>query len=109
MGGSVEGTAGAAAPIGTGAMKIALMVAAAMEGIMMRGIGTMMSEVGGPGAEARGVGGVVVGALVGEGIGAQLGKVVLKGEPKLSNGIGKGSRQNLLTRTTKVIVMMAID
>lgn len=107
MGSTVTGTAGAVAPTGTEAMRITVMVAVAMEGTIMTEINTMMSEAGGPGAEAQDGGGDV-GVLVGGGIGARLGKAVLKGGPKLSNGIGKESRQNRLTRTIKVIVMMTM-
>lgn len=97
------GIAEAAVPRGTAVMKTAHMVAVVMEDNMMTGIGIMKNEEEGLGAEVRGIRGVVAEALEGEGTGAQLERVVLKGEPKLSNGTGKENRQNLLTRIITLI------
>ena len=40
------------------------------------------------------------------GLGVQSGKVALKEEPRLSNGIGKGNKQNLIISTTMTTMKM---
>lgn len=95
--GKVEAEAEAEVPTGTAAMKIALMVVAVtVEGMMMIGITTKVGERGIE-AQVLVVGGAGAGAQVARGIIVLLGKEVKRGEPKLSNGIGRGKRQNVLT------------
>ncbi|KAH0466786.1 hypothetical protein IEQ34_004024 [Dendrobium chrysotoxum] len=103
IGGIIEAAVGVIVLIDVVTMKI-------KEGIsVIIGIGNMMIEAGGLGAEVLVIGKDVVGAPGAGIIEAQLGKVVLKGGPKLSNGTGKAKRQNMLTSLAISITMVAMD
>lgn len=107
--GIAEAEAEVAVPSGIVVMKNAIMGAmgAAVKVDVMTRESTTMMIVGGPGAEALDVAeGEEAGVLVAGGIGAQLGKVVLKGGLKLNNGTGKENRKKQEIRITVLIATL---
>lgn len=110
MGGTGEDIAGAEAgagvPIGTVAMKSALMeVEVTAEGMMMTI--TMKVEAGGAKPQALAEGGVEAGAQVAGGIAVLLGKEVKRGEQKLLSGTGRKKKQSVLA--SQLLQVMIIE
>lgn len=102
MGGTGEGIAaagaGAEVPIGTVAMKTALMEVAVTAAEGMTIVIIMKVEAGGTEAQVQAVGGVKAQAQVAGGIVVPLGKEVKRDELKLNSGIGRRKRQNVPAR-----------
>ena len=90
-------------------MKSVHTVAAVLVGEVMTEITATTIGVGSPEAEVLDEGGDEAEALGDREIEAQSGKAVLREEQKLSSGIGKGNKLNLLPRMVIVTMIMTTN